>query len=119
MEIEKLSWGRKKFERKLREITGVFVVVNQMSIFSLPCGCEGLAANVGGLQKEDVEVYEDFFSSALREISLYVGIKPGILYTQMRPGGSEVIAFHSTDLCRRCKNEYEGKRPRSDLYIME
>ncbi|MEA2031960.1 MAG: DUF5402 family protein, partial [Euryarchaeota archaeon] len=70
-----ISEGRKKLEEELRHLIGN-IFVPEAKVFGMVCGCIGFAADLRGLQYDDVDVFREKISAILEEISKSVGVEP-------------------------------------------
>ncbi|MCX9087576.1 MAG: DUF5402 family protein, partial [Candidatus Methanoperedens sp.] len=58
MILEEILKNRAGFEEKLRKLIGRPVLLIELDMFALPCGCSGITANMRGLEFDDLEVFE-------------------------------------------------------------
>ncbi|MCZ7397742.1 MAG: DUF5402 family protein [Candidatus Methanoperedens sp.] len=50
--------NRAGFEEKIRKLIGRSILLIELDMFALPCGCTGITANMRGLEVDDLEVFE-------------------------------------------------------------
>ncbi|MHC1567719.1 MAG: DUF5402 family protein [Candidatus Syntropharchaeia archaeon] len=109
-----LSRYARDFEEKLREMCGVSVFLQEFAVFSLLCGCTGIAGIVRGLKIEEVD--PEKVSLFLKKVAKEMGMEPKIVYATLIPGTREVKTFNVKDPCEDCERKYrEGER--KDLFI--
>jgi len=117
---KEISEGRRKLEEELRtQIGNIFVP--EAKVFGMVCGCVGFAADLRGLQSDDVAVFKGRISAILEEISRSVGIEPEFVYARKLPGSEEVVTLTARELCARCKREFAGSKaaPRPDIVVLK
>ncbi|HIH86463.1 MAG TPA: DUF5402 family protein, partial [Methanosarcinales archaeon] len=59
MKPEELLRTRADLEDGIKRLIGRAVMVIELDIFALPCGCSGYTANLRGFQVDDLEVFEE------------------------------------------------------------
>jgi len=114
--------NRAGFEEKIRKLVGRPVLLIELDIFALPCGCSGITANTRGLEVDDIEVFEPQLLPFLKEMSANLEVKPTVTFARLVPGSSIVASLNWRTLCPRCYPEFargEGKTPRPDLYLLQ
>ncbi len=114
--------NRAGFEDKLRKLIGRPILLIELDMFALPCGCAGITANTRGLEVDDLEVFEPQILPLLREIASNLDVKPTVTFARLVPGSSIVASLNWRTLCPRCYPEFarsEGRMPRPDLYILQ
>ncbi len=112
---------RSDIENNLRKMLARAVMVTELDVFALPCGCSGITANVRGLELDDIEVFEEQMLSFFKEVASRLEIPPSFIFARLVPGSSVVAAINWRVLCDRCYPEFattSGKTPRPDIYIM-
>ncbi len=122
MSTTELLKNRAGFEEKLRKRIGRPVLLIELDMFALPCGCAGITANMRGLEVDDLEVFEPQILPYLQEVSGNLGVKPTVTFARLVPGSSIVASLNWRTLCGRCYPEFargEGKTPRPDLYLLQ
>jgi hypothetical protein len=121
MITEKLLTGRAGFEEKMRKLIGRPVLLIELDVFALPCGCAGITANMRGLEIDDIDVFEPQILTLVKEMAANLGVKPTVTFARLVPGSSIVASLNWRKLCPRCYPEFargEGKMPRPDLYML-
>ena len=121
MITEKLLAIRSDIENNLRTLLARPVMVTELDAFALPCGCNGITANIRGLELDDIEVFEEQMLARFKEVALRLEIPPSFIFARLIPGSSVVAAINWRVLCDRCYPEFartHGKMPRPDIYIM-
>ncbi len=121
MITEKLLEVRSEIENRMRALLARPVMVTELDVFALPCGCNGMTVNVRGLELDDIEVFEEQMLSHFREVASRLDIPPSFIFARLIPGSSVVAAINWRVLCDRCYPEFaraRGKTPRPDIYIM-
>ncbi|MFZ2071250.1 MAG: DUF5402 family protein [Halobacteriota archaeon] len=115
-----LRGSRKKLEDELRSLVGN-IFVPEAKVFGMACGCIGFAADLRGLQIEDVDVFKDKINAILSELSKSVGVEPEFIYARKLPGSEEVVTLTARALCERCKREFAGSKasPRPDIVVLK
>ncbi len=114
--------NRAGFEEKLRKLIGRPILLIELDIFALPCGCAGITANMRGLETDDLEVFEQQMLALVREMAASLEIKPSVIFARLVPGSSIVASLNWRVLCSRCYPDFargEGKMPRPDLYMLQ
>ena len=122
MTTSELLKNRAEFEEKLRKLIGRPVLLIELDMFALPCGCAGITANMRGLEVDDLEVFEPQILTFLHEMSSNLEVKPTVTFARLVPGSSIVASLNWRTLCMRCYPEFargEGKTPRPDLYLLQ
>lgn len=113
---------RAGFEEKLRKLIGRLILLIELDIFALPCGCTGITANMRGLEVDDLEVFEPQMLALVKEMSSSLEVKPSVIFARIVPGSSIVASLNWRVLCSRCYPDFargEGKTPRPDLYMLQ
>lgn len=121
MITEKLLTGRAGFEEKMRKLIGRPLLLIELDVFALPCGCAGITANMRGLEVDDLEVFEPQILPLVKEMAANLELKPTVTFARLVPGSSIVASLNWRTLCQRCYPEFargEGKMPRPDLYML-
>jgi len=121
MITEELLQVRSDIENNLRMLLGRAVMVTELDAFALPCGCNGITANIRGLELDDIEVFEEQMLIYFKKIASRLGIPPSFIFARLIPGSSVVAAINWRVLCDRCYPDFaraRGKTPRPDIYIM-
>ena len=114
--------NRAGFEDKLRKLIGRPILLIELDMFALPCGCAGITANTRGLEVDDLEVFEPQILPLLKEMASNLDVKSTVIFARLVPGSSIVASLNWRALCPRCYPEFargEGKTPRPDLYILQ
>lgn len=122
MITEKLLTNRAVFEDKIRKLIGRPILLIELDLFALPCGCSGITANMRGLEVDDLEVFEPALLSIVKEMAANLEVKPTVTFARIVPGSSIVASVNWRSLCARCYPEFsrgEGKMPRPDLYVLQ
>ncbi len=122
MNTLELLKNRAGFEEKLRKLIGRPILLIELDIFALPCGCAGITANTRGLEVDDLEVFEPQIMPLLKEMASSLEVKPTVIFARLVPGSSIVASLNWRMLCSRCYPEFsrgEGKTPRPDLYMLQ
>ncbi len=122
MTTAELLKNRAGFEDKLRKLIGRPILLIELDMFALPCGCAGITANTRGLEVDDLEVFEPQILPLLREMASNLDVKPTVTFARLVPGSSIVASLNWRTLCMRCYPEFargEGKMPRPDLYLLQ
>jgi hypothetical protein len=120
MTLDNLLKTRADLEERIRQLIGRAVMVIELDLFALPCGCSGYTANTRGLALDDLEVFEEHFLKLLKQSAEAVGVSPGFVFARIIPGTQEIAALNVRELCPRCYSDFaatSGKRPRPDIYI--
>jgi len=121
MITEKLLTNRAGFEDKMRKLIGRPVLLIELDVFALPCGCAGITANMRGLEVDDLEVFEPQILPLVKEMAANLEVRPTVTFARLVPGSSIVASLNWRTLCPRCYPEFargEGKMPRPDLYML-
>jgi hypothetical protein len=114
--------NRAGFEDKLRKLIGRPILLIELDMFALPCGCAGITANTRGLEVDDLEVFEPQILPLLKEMASNLDVKSTVTFARLVPGSSIVASLNWRTLCPRCYPEFargEGKTPRPDLYLLQ
>ncbi len=122
MSTNELLKNRANFEEKLRKLIGRPILLIELDMFALPCGCTGITANMRGLEVDDLEVFEPQMLPVLKEMASNLEVKPSVTFARLVPGSSIVASLNWRTLCNRCYPEFargEGKTPRPDLYMLQ
>lgn len=122
MIIEGLLKNRALFEDNIRKLIGRPVLLIELDVFALPCGCSGITANMRGLEVDDLEVFEPQIMPLVKELAATLSVRPTVTFARLVPGSSIVASLNWRTLCQRCYPEFargEGKMPRPDLYMLE
>jgi hypothetical protein len=122
MTTAELLKNRAGFEDKLRKLIGRPILLIELDMFALPCGCAGITANTRGLEVDDLEVFEPQILPLLKEMASNLDVKSTVTFARLVPGSSIVASLNWRTLCQRCYPEFargEGKTPRPDLYILQ
>ncbi len=122
MSAAALLRSRAEFEEKIRKLIGRPVLLIELDMFALPCGCSGITANTRGLEVDDLEVFELQLLPYLKEMASNLEVKPSVTFARLVPGSSIVASLNWRTLCNRCYPEFargEGKMPRPDLYLLQ
>lgn len=117
---EELGAGRRKLEGELRNLVGN-IFVPEVKVFGMACGCVGYAADLRGLQSDDVDVFKEKINAILSGLSKSVGVEPEFIYARKLPGSEEVVTLTARELCERCKREFAGSKasPRPDIVVLK
>jgi len=121
MITEKLLRGRAGFEEKMRKLIGRPILLIELDVFALPCGCAGITANMRGLEVDDLEVFEPQLLPLIKEMAANLEVRPTVTFARLVPGSSIVASLNWRTLCQKCYPEFargEGKMPRPDLYML-
>ena len=122
MSTAELLKNRSEFEEKVRKLVGRPILLIELDMFALPCGCNGITANMRGLEVDDLEVFEPQLAPFLKEMAGNLGVRPTVTFARIVPGSSIVASLNWRVLCSRCYPEFargEGKMPRPDLYLLQ
>ncbi|MDD5473883.1 MAG: DUF5402 family protein [Candidatus Methanoperedens sp.] len=122
MITSKLLKNRAGFEENLRKLIGRPILLIELDVFALPCGCSGITANMRGLEVDDLEVFEPQLMALVKEMASSLEVKPTVTFARLVPGSSIVASLNWRALCSRCYPEFargEGKMPRPDLYLLQ
>jgi hypothetical protein len=114
--------NRAGFEEKLRKMIGRPILLIELDMFALPCGCAGITANTRGLEVDDLEVFEPQMLALVKEMAVNLEVKPSVIFARLVPGSSIVASLNWRVLCSRCYPDFargEGKKPRPDLYLLQ
>ncbi len=114
--------NRAGFEEKLRKMIGRPILLIELDMFALPCGCAGITANTRGLEVDDLEVFEPQMLALVKEMAANLEVKPSVTFARLVPGSSIVASLNWRVLCSRCYPDFargEGKTPRPDLYMLQ
>jgi hypothetical protein len=121
MSTPALLKNRAEFEDKIRKLIGRPILLIELDIFALPCGCAGITANMRGLEADDLEVFEPQMLALVKEMAANLEVKPSVIFARLVPGSSIVASLNWRVLCSRCYPDFargEGKTPRPDLYML-
>ncbi len=122
MITSELLKNRAGFEEKLRKMIGRPILLIELDMFALPCGCAGITANTRGLEVDDLEVFEPQMQALVKEMAANLEVKPSVIFARLVPGSSIVASLNWRTLCTRCYPDFargEGKTPRPDLYLLQ
>ena len=122
MTASELLKNRAAFEENLRKLIGRPILLIELDVFALPCGCAGITANTRGLEVDDLEVFEPQLLSLVKEMAVNLEVKPTVMFARLVPGSSIVASLNWRTLCSRCYPDFatgEGKMPRPDLYTLQ
>jgi|SRR3990172_5337888 len=114
--------NRAGFEEKLRKMIGRPILLIELDMFALPCGCAGITANTRGLEVDDLEVFEPQMLALVKEMAANLEVKPSVIFARLVPGSSIVASLNWRVLCSKCYPDFargEGKTPRPDLYLLQ
>lgn len=114
--------NRAGFEEKLRKLIGRPILLIELDMFALPCGCAGITANMRGLEVDDLEVFEPQMLALVKEMASNLEVKPSVTFARLVPGSSIVASLNWRVLCSKCYPDFargEGKMPRPDLYMLQ
>ncbi len=121
MNPEELLKTRADLEDGIKRLIGRAVMVIELDIFALPCGCFGYTANMRGFQVDDLEVFEAHILKLLENTSADVGSPSNFVFARIIPGTQEIASLNVRNLCTRCYSDFastSGKRPRPDIFIL-
>ncbi|MCL7415579.1 MAG: DUF5402 family protein [ANME-2 cluster archaeon] len=121
MTLDNLKKTRAGLEESIRQLIGHAIMIVELDLFALPCGCSGYTANTRGLALDDLEVFEEHFLKQLKGSAQALEISSGFVFARIIPGTQEIAALNIRELCPRCYSDFaatSGKRPRPDIYIM-
>ena len=113
--------NRAEFEDKLRKLIGRPILLIELDLFAIPCGCSGITANTRGLEVDDLEIFEPQLLPILKEMAENLEVKPTATFARLVPGSAIVASLNWRTLCPRCYPDFargEGKTPRPDLYML-
>jgi len=122
MITDELLKSRAGFEDKLRKLIGRPILLIELDMFALPCGCSGITANMRGLEADDLEVFEPQLILYLKELAVNLQVNPTVIFARLVPGSSIVASLNWRTLCPRCYPEFakgDSKTPRPDLYMLQ
>ena len=122
MSTAELLKNRSEFEDKIRKLLARPVLLTELDMFALPCGCSGITANIRGLEVDDLEVFEAQILPILKEMAENLDVKPSVTFARLVPGSSIVASVNWRTLCNKCYPEFakgQGKTPRPDLYLLQ
>ncbi len=122
MITSELLKNRAGFEEKLRKMIGRPILLIELDIFALPCGCAGITANTRGFEVDDLEVFEPQMLALVKEMAANLEVKPSVIFARIVPGSSIVASLNWRILCSRCYPDFargEGKTPRPDIYVLQ
>lgn len=122
MITSELLKNRAGFEEKMRKLIGRPILLIELDMFALPCGCAGITANMRGLEVDDLEVFEPQLLPYLKEMAANLEVEPSVMFARLVPGSSIVASLNWRVLCSRCYPDFargEGKTPRPDLYMLQ
>ncbi|MHC1574373.1 MAG: DUF5402 family protein, partial [Candidatus Methanogasteraceae archaeon] len=106
MITEKLLETRSDIENNLRTLLGRPIMVTELDAFALPCGCNGITANIRGLELDDIEIFEEQMLVHFKEVASRLEIPPSFIFARLVPGSSVVAAINWRVLCDRCYPEF-------------
>ena len=121
MITEELLRIRSDIENNLRTLLARPIMITELDLFALPCGCSGVTANVRGLELDDIEIFEEQMLPYFKDVVTSLDIPPSFIFVRVVPGSSVVAAINWRVLCDRCYPEFartHGKAPRPDIYII-
>src|SRR5574337_191085 len=98
--------NRAGFEEKIRKLIGRPILLIELDMFALPCGCAGITANTRGLEVDDLEVFEPQILPLLREMASNLDVKSTVTFARLVPGSSIVASLNWRTLCPRCYPEF-------------
>ena len=122
MITSELLKNRAGFEEKLRKMIGRPILLIELDMFALPCGCAGITANTRGLEVDDLEIFEPQMQAMVKEMAANLEVRPSVTFARLVPGSSIVASLNWRVLCSRCYPDFargEGKTPRPDLYLLQ
>ncbi len=122
MITSELLKSRAGFEEKLRKMIGRPILLIELDMFALPCGCAGITANTRGFEMDDLEVFEPQMLALVKEMAANLEVKPSVIFARLVPGSSIVASLNWRVLCSRCYPDFargEGKTPRPDIYVLQ
>jgi len=122
MITSELLKNRAGFEEKLRKMIGRPILLIELDMFALPCGCAGITANTRGFEVDDLEVFEPQMLALVKEMAANLEVKPSVIFARLVPGSSIVASLNWRILCSRCYPDFargEGKTPRPDIYVLQ
>lgn len=122
MITSELLKNRAGFEEKLRKLIGRPILLIELDMFALPCGCAGITANMRGLEVDDLDVFEPQIKGLLKEVAASLDVNPSVTFARLVPGSSIVASLNWRVLCSRCYPDFarsDGKMPRPDLYMLQ
>ncbi|MDD1744595.1 MAG: DUF5402 family protein [Candidatus Methanoperedens sp.] len=122
MITSELLKNRAGFEEKLRKMIGRPILLIELDMFALPCGCAGVTANTRGFEVDDLEVFEPQMLALVKEMAANLEVKPSVIFARLVPGSSIVASLNWRVLCSRCYPDFargEGKTPRPDIYVLQ
>lgn len=122
MITSELLKNRAGFEEKLRKMIGRPILLIELDMFALPCGCAGITANTRGFEVDDLEVFEPQMLALVKEMAANLEVKPSVIFARIVPGSSIVASLNWRILCSRCYPDFargEGKTPRPDIYVLQ
>lgn len=122
MITSELLKNRAGFEEKLRKMIGRPILLIELDMFALPCGCAGITANTRGFEVDDLEVFEPQMLALVKEMAVNLEVKPSVIFARLVPGSSIVASLNWRVLCSRCYPDFargEGKTPRPDIYVLQ
>lgn len=122
MTMNNLLQYRADMEHGMRQLIGRAIMVTEIDLFALPCGCSGLTANTRGLLVDDLEIFENHLLKLLQNIAQSLDIPSTFVFARIIPGTQEIASLNMRNLCPRCYSDFSsatGKRPRPDIYILQ
>lgn len=122
MTLNNLKKRRADIENGMRQLIGRPVMVTELDLFALPCGCSGLTVNTRGLLVDDLEIFEPHFLKLLENTSQSFEIPGKFVFARIIPGTQEIASLNMRNLCSHCYADFStssGKRPRPDIYILQ
>jgi hypothetical protein len=111
-----LSEHRSDLEKELRKLAGTAIYVPELGLFTLRCGCAGLAAATMGLRVGDINSHRDRLFSYFKRLSIDLGVDPKVMYVERAYGTTEVTSVISKHPCEGCQARY-GEEQEIDSYI--
>ncbi|TAN38309.1 MAG: hypothetical protein EPN24_05850, partial [Candidatus Methanoperedens sp.] len=102
MITSELLKSRAGFEEKLRKMIGRPILLIELDMFALPCGCAGITANTRGFEMDDLEVFEPQMLALVKEMAANLEVKPSVIFARLVPGSSIVASLNWRVLCSRC-----------------
>jgi hypothetical protein len=92
MITEDLLQIRSDIEANLRTLLARPIMVTELDVFALPCGCSGITANIRGLELDDIEVFEEQVLLHCKEIASRLDIPSSFMFARLIPGSSVVVS---------------------------
>jgi len=122
MTLNNLLRNRADIENGMRHLIGRPIMVTELDLFALPCGCSGLTVNTRGLLVDDLEIFESHMLTLLEDISQSFEVPSKFVFARIIPGTQEIASLNVRNLCPHCYADFSttsGKRPRPDIYILQ